>query len=196
MSEQSHTANHEQQERLVITPEHQERLREHQERQEKSAEQSKHEQHELLQQARQELQGQTANADPIERLRAAEAATQPAAPQTINRELKAITLRRELQHIRRKLPVPERALSKVIHQPVVRAVSEGAGKTISRPSGLLGGGLVAFLGTGSYYLFVRHMGYHYDNAVSFALFFGGFALGIVIELFVYASTGSHRQRAD
>ena len=65
-------------------------------------------------------------ANPLEALRAAEKASQPATPRQVNRELKQITLRRELQQIRRQLPVPQRLLSKAIHQPVVRVASEAA----------------------------------------------------------------------
>jgi hypothetical protein len=192
MSEQLAVANPEHAEKLQKTPEHQEHRHE---RSEHDPTQSQHEQHELLRQARQELHKQTpdTNPNPLERLEAAEAATQPAAPQTINRELKAITLRRELQHIRRKLPTGDRVLSRIVHQPAIRVVSEAAGKTISRPSGLLGGGLVAFLGTGSYYWLARHMGYRYNSTVSFLLFFGGFALGVGIELAVHLSS---RPRVD
>ena len=58
-------------------------------------------------------------------------------------ELHAVhfSLSRELQEIRRRLPASQRALSRLIHQPTVRLVSEAAGRSVSRPSGLLGGSL-------------------------------------------------------
>lgn len=111
----------------------------------------------------------------------------------VDRQLKSITLRRELQAIRRKLPAPQRALSRVIHQPVVRAVSEGAAKTVSRPSGLLGGGLLAFLGSTGYYYLTSHYGFTYNYFVMLALFAGGFVLGVVLELLVFAFTSSSRR---
>jgi hypothetical protein len=131
--------------------------------------------------------------NPLEALETSEKASQAAEPRRINRELKQITLRRELQQIRRKLPLPERTLSAVIHQPVVRAVSEAAGKTISRPSGLLGGSLVAFLGTGGYLYLARHIGFTYNYLVFLLLLAGGFVLGLVLELLVYLAIGSRRQ---
>lgn len=52
-------------------------------------------------------------------------------------------------------------MSKVIHQPVVRNVSEAAGKTVSRPSGLLGGSLMAFIGTSAYFYLAANQGFKY-----------------------------------
>lgn len=130
--------------------------------------------------------------NPLEALKAAEKSERPATPTQINRELKQITLRRELQNIRRKLPAPQRLLSKVIHQPAVRVVSETAGKTLSRPSGLLGGGLVAFLGTSGYLYLARHIGFAYNYLVFLLLLVGGFILGLALELLVYLATSSRR----
>jgi hypothetical protein len=122
--------------------------------------------------------------NPLEKLARDEKASQPTTPSYINRELKTITLNRELKAIRRKLPAPQRTRSRVIHQPAVRAVSEAAGKTVSRPSGLLGGGLAALVGTSGYLYLSRHIGFQYNYGVFLALFAGGFALGLIIELAV------------
>jgi hypothetical protein len=134
--------------------------------------------------------------NPIEALHAAEKASQPAAPTHVSRELKNITVKREIQHIQRKLSAPKRQLSKVIHQPAVRVVSEAAGKTVSRPSGLLGGGLVAFLGTTSYFYLAQHVGFTYNYFVVILLMVGGFALGVILELFVYMATASRRGNSN
>jgi hypothetical protein len=131
--------------------------------------------------------------NPLETMEAGEKASQAMEPRRINRELKQITLRRELQQIRRKLPLPERTLSAVIHQPVVRAVSEAAGKTISRPSGLLGGSLVAFVGTGAYLYLARHIGFTYNYLVFLLLLGAGFIVGLSLELLVYLAMRSRRQ---
>ncbi len=133
---------------------------------------------------------------PLERLQAAETADKPTQPLNVNQELKAITLNRELRNIRRKLPAPQRALSSLIHQPVIRAVSEAAGKTISRPSGLLGGGLVAFLGTSGYLYLTKSNGFDYNYLVFLALFVGGFVIGLGLELLVHLATHSHRHSND
>ncbi|MDL2363420.1 MAG: hypothetical protein QFB86_03520 [Patescibacteria group bacterium] len=127
-----------------------------------------------------------------ESLKAAEGAGQTAPPQEINRELKSITLRRELNGIQRKLPAPKRALSKVVHQPVVRVASEAVGSTVSRPSGLLGGSIVAFIGTSAYLYLAKHLGFEYNFVVFLLLFTGGYIIGLLIELIVHLATASRR----
>jgi hypothetical protein len=131
--------------------------------------------------------------NPLDKLQAAEKASQTMEPRQVNTQLKQITLQRELQHIRRKLPRPERVLSRIVHQPVVRAVSESASKTISRPSGLLGGGLVAFIGTSGYLYLARHIGFTYNYLIFLVLLAGGFVIGLALELLVYVVLGSRRR---
>lgn len=134
--------------------------------------------------------------NPVEALHAAEKAAQPSQPLHVNRELKNITLNRELAAIRRRESAPQRALSKIIHQPVIRAVSEPLGKTVSRPSGLLGGGLVAFIGTSAYLYIAQKNGQRYQYTVFLVLFAGGFIIGLLLELLVYAATSSRRHAND
>ena len=131
-------------------------------------------------------------ANAMEALKASEKAAQPVTPSYINRELKQITLQRELQQIRRKLPAPQRLLSRIIHQPVVRTVSQVAGQTVSRPSGLLGGSLVAFLGTSGYLYLARHIGFTYNYLVFLVLLAAGFVLGLGLEFLVYLATRSRQ----
>jgi hypothetical protein len=120
--------------------------------------------------------------------------SQPITHKAVDSELKNITLNRELQHIRRQLPKRDRIISKVIHQPVIRAVSEGTSKTISRPSGLLGGGIVAFIGTSTYAYFTHHLGVPYNYLLFILFFVGGFIIGLVIEFIVWFMT--HRQKGS
>lgn len=134
--------------------------------------------------------------NPLERLEAAEKASEPSPPTDINRELKQITLRRELQRIRRELPIPQRVLSRIIHQPIIRKTSEVVGQTVSRPSGLLGGGLVALLGTSGYLYLAKHIGFRYNYGIFLLLFAGGFALGLLLEFLVYLAMTSRRKAND
>ncbi len=99
----------------------------------------------------------------------------------VNRELKQQTWNRSIARVRKHLSVPSRAFSKVIHQPVVAAVSETAGKTIARPSGLFLGSLCAFLGSTFILYMSKHYGFRY-NYMLFAVFFvGGFVVGLAVE---------------
>ena len=161
----------------------------------KTAEALKHK-HESAQEARKtvaELNQQELAPDPLKRLEAEEKAAQPVTSHHITSQLKKITARRELRHIQRRLPAPQRALSKIIHQPVIRAVSEGAGKTVSRPSGLLGGGIFAFLGSSIYLYLTKHVGFKYNYFVLFIFLIAGFILGLTLELVVWMATASRRK---
>jgi len=186
-------------ERIIITPEHTSAAAEHHEARPKTHEKDqpvKHlNAHEVRQVVHETIQSDR-RPNPIEQLEAAENAPQVAQPAQLNRELKQIALRRELKQIQRQLPAPQRALSRLIHQPVVRAVSEGAGKTVSRPSGLLGGGLVALLGTSGYLYLAKHIGFQYNYNIFLLLFVGGFGLGLVLEFVVYLFTSSRRKALD
>lgn len=196
MSERLRTTNGEHLERLTApSPEH------HKTRAETSVEREpkKHEKepHKLAAEARQEIsKAPEAKVSPLDRLKASEAGGQAAQPLNVNQELKAITVQRELTHIRRKLSAPQRTLSRIIHQPAMRVVSEVTGKTVSRPSGLLGGSLVAFLGTTSYLFFAKHYGYEYNYLIFLLLFAGGFILGLILELIVHWGTAAHRHSHD
>ena len=144
------------------------------------------------QEAQQEAQAAAATTNPFEQLEAAEAAPQSSQHTVINHQLKQITLRRELKQLQRKETRPERTLSRLIHLPGVRSVSEAAGQTISRPSGLLGGGLMAFVGTTGYLYAAKHYGLVYNYLVFLILLTGGFALGLVLELVVHLATAGRR----
>lgn len=120
-----------------------------------------------------------------ESLKAAEAASKTTTPLLINSELKDVTLRRELKSLQRHESPVRRSLSKVIHQPAVRVTSEVVGASLSRPSGILGGGVMAFIGTSAYLLLAKHYGFTYNSTVFLALFAGGFALGLILELIIH-----------
>lgn len=115
-----------------------------------------------------------------------EEAAQAPVSTNINRELKNITLAKELSFIRRRLPTNERILSKIIHQPVVRVISESTSKTVSRPSGLLGGGIVAFIGTTAYVIFTHYIGVPYNYSLFIIFFVGGFIIGLILEFIIWA----------
>lgn len=144
-------------------------------------------------QAAAEIQTDADALNPLEQLAAAEKSSQPHPPMHVDKSLRTITLRRELMLIRRQLSLPARTLSKVVHQPVIRAVSEGASKTVSRPSGLLGGGLVALVGTSGYLYLAHHMGFAYNYGVFILLFVGGFLFGLLLEWLVHLSIGRRRK---
>lgn len=105
-------------------------------------------------------------------------------PLYINRELKDMAYKRTLKRTRSRLPAPLRPLSKFIHQPAVEAISEFGAKTIARPSGVLAGGITAFLGSSLVLWVSRHYGYEYNFLLFALLFIGGFFVGLILELLI------------
>lgn len=99
----------------------------------------------------------------------------------IDRKVKQQSYKKTLHHIQRQLPRTQRAFSKFIHRPAVEVVSEVSAKTVARPSGLLGGGLCALLGSSTLVWMSRHYGFYYNFFVFIGLVLAGFALGVLIE---------------
>ena len=120
--------------------------------------------------------------NPLERLQAAEKAPEAPSRTDINQDLRDVSFNRELQQIRRRLPTGLRTFSRLANNHAVNAVSEPLAATISRPSGLLGGGLLALLGTSAYLYLAKHQGFAYNYFVFLLLFAGGFVLGLLLEL--------------
>lgn len=96
-------------------------------------------------------------------------------------QLKQISFGKEIKNIRKRLSSPDRLGSRIIHQPAVREVSKVTAKTITRPSGLLGGGITAFLGTSAYLYLTRYTGLKYNYTVFLVLLVIGFILGLFFE---------------
>lgn len=97
-------------------------------------------------------------------------------------ELKAQGLDRILSSVRNRLSAPEKRLSKVIHQPAVEKVSDVAGNTVARPSGILFGGIFSFIGSLGAYLLAKHLGGQLHYSIFAVCFVGGFILGLFVEL--------------
>lgn len=100
------------------------------------------------------------------------------------KHLKSDAYRKTLRNIRASLNAPQRAFSKVVHQPVVESISNAAGKTVARPSSLLGAGLGAFIGSAVLLYISKHNGFTYNYAAIFFLFIAGFFVGALAELLI------------
>lgn len=102
----------------------------------------------------------------------------------IDRSIRKKAYKKELHRVQSHLPKVQRPFSKFIHARPVEVVSEVSGKTVARPSGLLGGGIVAFVGTLALVLLSRHYGFSYNFFVFILLLAAGFFVGLIIELIV------------
>lgn len=102
----------------------------------------------------------------------------------LDKNLKSKAYKKELHRIQSQLPKSQRGFSKLVHNSTVETVSEVGGKTVARPSGLLGGGIAAFIGTLALVIISRHYGFTYNFFVFIALLIAGFLVGLVAELII------------
>jgi hypothetical protein len=109
-----------------------------------------------------------------------------AGPAVIDRTVKKKAYKKELHRVQSHLPKGQKAFSKLIHSSAVETASEIGGKTVARPSGLLGGGIAALLGSGALVIVSRHYGFSYNFFVFIAFLIAGFFVGLIIELIVRA----------
>lgn len=107
-------------------------------------------------------------------------------PIYIDRAMKRIGLENEMKLIRTKLSTGQKLLSRTVHQTTVRRVSDAAAHTITRPAGLLGGGVLAFCGSLIYLLFSKYIGFRYNYLLFIFLFILGYALTTAFELLIKA----------
>lgn len=105
-------------------------------------------------------------------------------PQLVDKTAKTLRMRQNLRLIQSKLKPAEKRFSGVVHQPLLQLISEPVAKTIARPAGLLGGSLVAFLGSIAYEWLTRRYTLTYNYTFFLLFFIVGFALGLIGEYVV------------
>ena len=105
-------------------------------------------------------------------------------PLYIDRTVKKLRLKQSLTQVRSELPRTSRVLSKIVHQPALKAASDVGAKTVTRPSALLGGGFFAFIGSLAYLFMASHIGFRYNYTLFLLFFAGGFVVGLLLELVV------------
>lgn len=98
------------------------------------------------------------------------------------KQLKQESYTRTLRKIRSDMNLPDRAMSRVIHQPVIESVSNGLARTAARPSVFFGGSLGALLGSGTLLYLSRQNGFTYNYSVFLVMFVCGFILGGLVEV--------------
>ena len=94
---------------------------------------------------------------------------------------RAQALRTYLGQVRHHLNGPSQSFSKIVHNPTINSISETAGNTVVRPSGILTGSILTLVGSAYYLYATRQTGYHYRFIVATILFVGGFIVGLAIE---------------
>ncbi len=103
----------------------------------------------------------------------------------MHNSLKTNAYSRVLSKTQQKLNAPARTFSKFTHSPVVDKISNVSSQTVARPSGFLGGSIIAFLGSSVVYYYSKHYGFKYNYLVVFMFFAGGYAVGALLELVIW-----------
>ena len=86
-----------------------------------------------------------------------------------------------MHHARQNMSKPERTFSKLIHAPLVEKTSEALGKTVVRPSGIVGATIAAFLGLLSIYSIAKFAGFELSGSEMPLLLATGFIIGLFVE---------------
>lgn len=146
-------------------------------------EQTKAEKQEELSAIRQEIskEAKTLNKSEVDSTKPEKA---PGAQGPINKELKDMMRTRTLTRIRKELSAPNKTLSKVIHSKPVEKASVIGEKTIARPIGLLGGALIALIGSVATLYMAKHYGFEYNLLLFFILFAGGYLAFTIVEVLI------------
>jgi hypothetical protein len=92
--------------------------------------------------------------------------------------------RSTLSRVQSQLSPAKKRISKAIHNPVVERVSETAEKTVARPSGILGGGIVATIGLAVMNYYANRNGFRLSGS-ELIIFVGlGYISGVAIEYLI------------
>lgn len=100
----------------------------------------------------------------------------------VQRELKTNAYEQTIGRVRGDLSAAERAFSKLIHNKVIEPFSEAGARSVARPSGILGGGIAALIGSSAVLYMAKYYGFRYNFTVFFLLLGLGFLAGLIAEL--------------
>lgn len=102
-------------------------------------------------------------------------------PIRITKEDKQRSYNMMLSRIQSRLPAASKSFSKVIHNKYVERTSETLGKTIARPSGILGGAMAATLGLVVMLYFARRNGFALSGSELGIFLIVGWVIGLSLE---------------
>ncbi len=95
-----------------------------------------------------------------------------------------------MQQAQAEMSAPARVFSKIIHAPVIDALSTATAKTIARPNAILAGSAFAFFLTLAIYVTAKINGYSLSGTETIAAFIIGWLLGNLFDFFRTALRGS------
>lgn len=86
-----------------------------------------------------------------------------------------------MHHVRSQLSRPSQTFSKAIHQKQIEKTSEVVGKTVARPSGIIGAATAALIGISIVLFFAKHIGFQLAGSEFWILLCAGYLVGLFIE---------------
>jgi hypothetical protein len=86
-----------------------------------------------------------------------------------------------LKHARAQFPKSVQKFSKIVHMPAVEKASEVVGKTVARPSGIMGGAVTALIGVTALNIFARSGGFRLPGGAFIVFLVLGWTLGLILE---------------
>lgn len=100
----------------------------------------------------------------------------------VHRSHKQMTYKATMRRVEGRLPAYQRGFSRFVNNDRVDKVSNVASKTVARPSGLLGGGVVAFVALLVVTFYASRYGWEVSGS-EFVIFVAvGWVLGLIAEL--------------
>ena len=101
---------------------------------------------------------------------------------TITKHIKHDAYKKVLRKTQKQLSTTDRAFSKIIHRPAIEKASDIGSKTVARPSGILFGGVGAFIGSLVVFIISKRSGFTYNYILFVLIFICGYMMGLLIEL--------------
>ncbi len=102
-------------------------------------------------------------------------------PSSVFGVLDTQTERTVMNRLRKQLPTYDRVFSHIIHAEPIERVSEVAGSTIARPSGILGAGVTACIGLAFVMIVAKRTGFALSGSEFLILIVAGWCLGLLVE---------------
>lgn len=101
---------------------------------------------------------------------------------TATKHIKHDAYKKVLRKTQKQLNTTDRVFSKIIHRPVIEKASDISSKTVARPSGILFGGIGAFVGSLVIFIISKRSGFTYNYLLFALIFVCGYMIGLLIEL--------------
>lgn len=102
----------------------------------------------------------------------------------ITKKIKATQYKQTIKELQSSLTPGQKRFSTIIHRPIIERASEIGAQTIARPTGIIGGALVALIGSAVIMYIARHIGFEVPQTIFIVLFVTGFLGGVITEALI------------